>query len=976
MRPPAAFRSATGTGPRFVLLMVLVTLSGVPLFGITFTALTMDYESGSGAMDCMFAAGFDPAAGDGENALRAMRRPELLRKCLDEQPQSYAGLVATAAMLAVAAAVYWYQPKLHGLRRRSAPVETVDADGSLAAELALLRTHAGLGPELSFRVDLARTTSSAYVEGRSGRYSVHLHAGLLVRRGTDPEGFRAVVLHELAHVRHRDVDYASASTALWRVFVVTALLPHLGQYGYSLFLLALHTDSPWSPAAPSMVGFVLVALLLVGLVHLARADLLRRREFHADLRAVAWGADPAGWHRPEPRGGVLPSLRRFTAPLRTHPGWEERRTVLADPGRLDRLVPLEMFLTGVSASLLFGAVSVLPFMPRGTALLWTSDGLVTLALCSVLGVQATRAASRVDRIAESGVLAGLWLGFGLLVGQFAVSGRHRVDLVPSNPEYLLVFLLVGTVPLVWWSQTLRLLPGLPGRSRRVALLVCALAAALTLLSGLMWWRLGGERIILGIGDPAGAFAKAYTLTVHGDWGPYASDLSALAEGTFVLSSLHAQPPVSVAAVLLWLAPLVLFLFQGAEAARRSRPEVRRTLAAAVACGLMSLVVVAVVRYAQATPRPADVQERTGAFLIVQIWWLIVTVTVVCMVAGALVAAFSRRHWMLRALVAAQVVQLFLYGGVFLSYAADGCLGPANAVSDTCHWNLRNGLTTAVPVVRLTYNNAVLGAACAALLGAGCARLVRRWRARPELSLAPLPAPAAAGHRRVTALKAGAVLAFCVPAVFAVLVVNSAPKPSDYSDIAARELAGADGDPGSPPGRAGGRTGDDGRKPERGKGTEDPAVQRLQMHSWLHKGGIRRVRKFDAAVTSLYAEIGKVRARGEGKKRVRVEEKDFHKLCVDVRKRTDRTLDYFPVPDKELQREWSAALRRVRTAARECQEATVLPEDESRAARKKREKKFTGSLHEVVRGVSDVTAVFEKITVEAGSTTGHRGRKDD
>jgi Zn-dependent protease with chaperone function len=972
VRPPAALRSATGTGPRFVLLMVLVTLSSVPLFEITFTVLTMDNTSGQGVIDCLFAAGFDPAASDSDNALRAMHRMDLLGKCLDEQSTSYSGVIATAVMLAVAGAVYWYQPKLRDLRRRSAPVETVDADGSLATELALLRTHAGLGPELSFHVDLARTTSGAYVHGRSGRYSVHLHAGLLVRRGIDPAGFRAVVLHELAHVRHRDVDYASASTALWRVFVVTALLPHLAQYGYALSLLALHRDSPWFPAAPWMVGFVLVALLLVGLVHLARADLLRKREFHADLRAVAWGADLAGWQRPEPAGGVLPSWRRFTALLRTHPGWEQRRRVLADPGRLDRLAPLEMFLTGASASLLHEAVAALPFMPRGQIALWISDGLVTLALCSVLGVQATRAAHKLDRIAGSGVLAGLWLGLGLLVGQFAVSSRYRVDLLPSSPQYLLAFLLVATVPMVWWTQILRLLAGLRGRRRRVALVVCALVAATTLLSGLLWWRLGGERITMGVGDPAGAFARAYTLSVHGDWQPYASDLAALSAGMSVLTPLHAQLLVSVAAILLWLTPLVLLLLQRAEA----RPEVRRTLAAGLAGGLVSWVVVVAVRYALATPRPADVQERTGAFLIVHLWWLIVTVMVVCMAAGALVAAFSRRHWMLRALVAAQVVQVFVYGAVFLSFAADGCLGPANAVSDNCHWHLRNGATAAYPVIRLTFTNAVLGAACAALLGAGAAWLLRRWRARPGAVVAPLPPPAAAAHRRVAALKAGVVLALCVPAVFLSVVAGTQPRPSDYTSNVARELAGADGSPGSPPGREKEATGPDDRKPERETPAVDPAIQQRQMYSWLHKGGIKRVRRFDTAVTSLYAEIERTRTRGAGKKKVLIEEKDFHRLCGDVRKQTDRTLDYFALPGKELQREWSAALSRVRTAARKCQEAMIPPKGLPKAPVKEREGDFTDSLHEVVRGVRDVTAAFKKITIEAGSKTDHRGRTGD
>ncbi|MFK0258318.1 M48 family metalloprotease [Streptomyces sp. NPDC090445] len=44
--------------------------------------------------------------------------------------------------------------------------------------------------------------------GRAGKRYVMLSRGLITLHRTDPEALRAIVLHELAHLRNRDVDIA------------------------------------------------------------------------------------------------------------------------------------------------------------------------------------------------------------------------------------------------------------------------------------------------------------------------------------------------------------------------------------------------------------------------------------------------------------------------------------------------------------------------------------------------------------------------------------------------------------------------------------------------------------------------------------------------------------------------------------------------------------------------------------------------
>ncbi|MFI9358211.1 M48 family metalloprotease [Streptomyces lydicus] len=960
MRLFTALRSATGTGPRFVLLMALVTVSSIPLFDGLFgvVAATDNPRRGlDGAVGCLYAAGYDPSTTDLNNLLATLRRPEALVKCLGEQPESYRGTLATLALLAVAGLVYWWLPKVRDRRRTMLPVEEVDADGTLGAELAALREHTGVRSDLRFRVDPRRLTSGASVYGRTGDYTVCLHAGLVARRGTDPEGFRAVVLHELAHVHHRDVDYAYASTALWRVFVLLALLPEFALVGWIVALALSGTDSPWWPGAlPEMLSTLFACLLLAGLVHLARADLLRRREFHADLQAVAWGAHPATWDRSEPPGVVAPLLRRLTALLRTHPDWAERRRVLADSRRLLRVSPLEMFLTGASASLLYGSLATLPLLSGGRPnALWPTLALVAPVLCCALGLPVVRAV-RTDRRTDSGASAGLWFGCGLLVGEFVASGRYRLDWLPQQPQLLLVFLFIGAVPVVWWTQSLRLVLGLSKRRVRWAAAgLCALVTTTLLWAELLWWRWGGERIALGAGDAGGALAKQYREMVPGRWQDYGFDLSTLSVGMSLLTPLYGDALVAAAALLLWLVPLVLLLLQRAGPGLR----VRRTLGAGLAGGLLSWAGMAAAQVALYVQRPATPKARTGPFLIVHAWWMIVGLMAACLLTAALVAAFSRRHWLLRALIAAQVVQLMSYGGVFLLYSADGCLGPLNTVFDRCQWHAHNGLVVDRGVTLLTLPNAVIGAGCAALVGAGVAWSVRRLRGRPRPDVPVLPASTGPVRRRLRFLKTATVLALGVPALLLTVVLHTQPSSSPVAGRLPQDTDAA------APHHTQGPAGPDKKKPRPTPPARKSKLSTWQVWSWLNNGGSRHAQQIAAASLALNSQVLKAAAQPRNKNgKVSVDEKPFHRLCGALGARVEAAQNYLPVPDQGLQDAWSDALARVRSGARGCQAAMIPPKGAPHRTEAERAQLFTTSLNGIVGGVRGLTSTVKDITKAA------------
>jgi Peptidase family M48 len=105
-----------------------------------------------------------------------------------------------------------------------------------------------------------------------------------------PAAFEAVILHELAHIRNKDVNQTYLAIAIWRAFVLAALLP----------LAGLLTLSHVPISAPRVLWRVAVSALTV---YLLRNSVLRSREFGADARVREFDPDTS-------LGAVLSACRR------------------------------------------------------------------------------------------------------------------------------------------------------------------------------------------------------------------------------------------------------------------------------------------------------------------------------------------------------------------------------------------------------------------------------------------------------------------------------------------------------------------------------------------------------------------------------------------------------------------------------------------------------------------------------------------
>lgn len=124
--------------------------------------------------------------------------------------------------------------------------------------------------------------------------------------------FAAVVLHELAHLRNRDVELGSAVRALWLAFTATTLPPYAALLAWLCGSELSGTRYSWSGQQWSPLWEGAVLAVLVGMVYVAYTDILRHRELCADLDAVDWGADPEAWS----------AVAEEQASRRMGPAWE------------------------------------------------------------------------------------------------------------------------------------------------------------------------------------------------------------------------------------------------------------------------------------------------------------------------------------------------------------------------------------------------------------------------------------------------------------------------------------------------------------------------------------------------------------------------------------------------------------------------------------------------------------------------------
>lgn len=209
--------------------------------------------------------------------------------------------------------------------------------------------------------------------------------------------FNAVLLHELGHLKNRDVDKTILALKLGKSFfpVAVVLLGMLNLYVVWSTVERMVIQGSLQPVLdglPIILGINVKTIVLIALVDILLSSVLRVREFYADARAREWLGQPNAFFEvfatePDSARLAAPSLLRqrltqgYAKLTRKHPTHKQRIAALLNPYELYRPSPEVALLSGLLAGLVlnsgvhFLGVGVVELNPLLLAINHFAEGL-------------------------------------------------------------------------------------------------------------------------------------------------------------------------------------------------------------------------------------------------------------------------------------------------------------------------------------------------------------------------------------------------------------------------------------------------------------------------------------------------------------------------------------------------------------------------------------------------------------------------
>jgi Zn-dependent protease with chaperone function len=404
---PFAFPSDTEL--RFVLLVVAVLSTSMLVYSAIYDRLpsTAEYKRAEYAR-CVTEV--DPFVSSG-SFIDLVSRQLAFNQCtaMVDRGQADWMLAGAALVTAIGVGIYLTAPARLIRRRRLLPLPP-ELSFSVGACVAELSATAGVSPGPALVWDPLDAHPSGLAFGRFGMRYVYLSGGLVSWYTSDLPTFRAVVLHELGHLRNADVDRAYLTIAIWDAFVVGAVFP---------FILV---ETLFGPSASDMAATGLRLAALALFVYLARNAVLRARELYADVRASVWDGPGGALSRAIAAASTSPGAawRRHWG---FHPDAATRLRTLRDTASMFRFGIWDALATGVAAGIalpsLDAPLELLVPMPLALLRPFAAALVIAPLIVGVIGVGVWRGVfAKLARgvawsgAARLGVAAGLGFSFG------------------------------------------------------------------------------------------------------------------------------------------------------------------------------------------------------------------------------------------------------------------------------------------------------------------------------------------------------------------------------------------------------------------------------------------------------------------------------------------------------------------------------------------------------------------------------------
>lgn len=295
---------------------------------------------------------------------------------------------------------------------------------------------------------------SPLVFGRRGRYYFFLPYGFLnVFSSGQMKIFRAIALHEIAHLRNKDVNKAYFAQSIWYSFIGIALLSFCG---FSILALS----SNFAAGSVFIFNEFIRILIMFAFVYLIRAAVLRSREVYADIEAAQWDGSPENI---ELAVGKLRPGRLFRW-LEVHPHPDERKVYIKETQRVFRLKFWEAIGVGIAFGMAYLSLhdtfttigQLLSDWGLGMFFSPTYPDLGTLLLCLLVVLiigqmiwHAALVARLQDRELSGTGWIGLCLAVGLVLGFFlSVYFTPLAVFYNVTPQILLVYFAPWVLSLV------------------------------------------------------------------------------------------------------------------------------------------------------------------------------------------------------------------------------------------------------------------------------------------------------------------------------------------------------------------------------------------------------------------------------------------------------------------------------------------------------------------------------------------------
>lgn len=857
-----AFGRGQGTTRRFVLLLVLFTAGSADLYGTVFQKIidSRDFD-----YYCQLASGANPDSNDPQYFVEATAQSgdtgfsNCLRAHASGWRFAWLPFAATAAVLVLAVLLYLMLPAWQRRRRSLVPLGAVDPDRALREHLPGLEARAGLTVAPGYLVDLSAGGNDALVFGRMGGYTVRLDAGLVVLFRRERSAFEATMLHELAHVRNRDVDVTYLTVALWRVFLVCVLAPFAVTEAFALVEGLLgRAPSLFLPGElPIDARAIVLAVFIMALIYRVMADVLRVREHAADADAVASGADRVYWlrHDSAPVSSSSPAVRlgkrlgnRLRAAVRTHPDWPTRGAALLRPGDLTVLPAASMFVLGAATQLL--AEFTYDSTSSDTASLfynwlqiagvWPAAILTTAVAASAVWREVAHALEQ-GRAAPSGLRAGFWLGLGQLAGEVVLGTTFGNGWFLPFPWILTLGLLV-LVPaaVLWWTAGCAALwCRLPGRRAVLARWTVFAVAAGAFAVWSQWWRFTFS--MYAAGDP---FPESVGFADFYAGFPHTPTTDVMAVLTWPVASVGSGSAIWLTGAL-WLLPLL------------GGPRNRGARVTGTVCGCAAAVAVVLCAFRAhhwLTSAGASLDQNLAIYFA----WLF-AILWCAGIAAALVSVVRCPRSAVPAMTAAGIATVIGAGAVFLVNGTNGCIGPLAVGNSGCSIPAQGSWPSDWSVLDFLLPAAGLSSLILAGLTAGIMRTAGLRGSGPPADPAP---------RRP---RRAAVLAVCL-LLLAVCIGSYA----DFSGTESTPASLADAMSGVP-----------------GFAAEPSEVLDAQLSAWLMLGGGQDIDSLGSITQKLVTATGGADTAA------------LARICRSAASLTTEARAYLLPPDLDLQQEWSA-----------------------------------------------------------------------